>query len=133
MDPHFHWHDGAKSKMHRGAQGSSSEGSTSMSAEDRQVIAGETIAAISTAAGEGAIALIRISGSDAVAVADRVFRGKEKPSQFPSHVQRLGEIVDETDRLLDQAMLSVHRAPNSYTGEDLIEISCHGGMLVSAR
>jgi tRNA modification GTPase len=104
-----------------------------MSAEDRQVIAGETIAAISTAAGEGAIALIRISGSDAVAVADRVFRGKEKPSQFPSHVQRLGEIVDETDRLLDQAMLSVHRAPNSYTGEDLIEISCHGGMLVSAR
>jgi tRNA modification GTPase len=104
-----------------------------MSAEDRQVIAGETIAAISTAAGEGAIALIRISGENAVAVADHVFRGKEKPSQFPSHVQRLGEIVDETDRLLDQAMLSVHRAPNSYTGEDLTEISCHGGMLVSAR
>ena len=104
-----------------------------MSAEDRQVIAGETIAAISTAAGEGAIALIRISGAEAIVVADRIFRGKEKPSQIPSHMQQLGEIVDDTNRLLDQVMVSVHRAPNSYTGEDLIEISCHGGMLVSAR
>ncbi|MEY2480282.1 MAG: tRNA modification GTPase [Verrucomicrobiota bacterium] len=104
-----------------------------MSAEDRQVIPGETIAAISTAAGEAAIALLRISGVDAIAVVDRVFRGKEKPSQFRSHTQHLGEIVDETERAIDQAMLAVHRAPNSYTGEDLVEISCHGGMLVSAR
>jgi tRNA modification GTPase len=91
-----------------------------------------TIAAISTPAGEGAISLIRLSGPEAIAVADRIFRGQEKPSQFPSHLQRFGEIVDG-DRLVDQVMLSVHRAPASYTGEDLVEISCHGGVLVSAR
>jgi tRNA modification GTPase len=94
--------------------------------------ANDSIAAISTAAGEGAIALVRISGHDAIEIADRIFRGKDKPSEFPSHMQRLGEIVDD-DRLIDQVMLSVHRAPASYTGEDLVEISCHGGILVSAR
>lgn len=98
-----------------------------MSASD-----GGTIAAISTAAGEGAIALIRITGEDAVGVADRVFRGKQRPSQFESRVQHFGEIVD-SERVVDQVMITVHRAPSSYTGEDVVEISCHGGMLVSAR
>jgi tRNA modification GTPase len=93
---------------------------------------GETIAAISTPVGEGAIALIRISGEGAIEVADRIYRGKEKPSEFPSHTQRLGEIV-ESERAIDQVMLAVHRAPASYTGEDLVEISCHGGILVTAR
>lgn len=93
---------------------------------------GETIAAISTPAGEGAIAIVRISGEEAIDVADRIFRGNEKPSAFPSHVQRLGEIV-EADQSIDQVFLSVHRAPASYTGEDLVEISCHGGILVTAR
>ncbi|MDQ3625812.1 MAG: tRNA uridine-5-carboxymethylaminomethyl(34) synthesis GTPase MnmE, partial [Verrucomicrobiota bacterium] len=92
----------------------------------------ETIAAISTPAGEGAIALVRLSGADAIAVADRVFHGKQKPSVFGSHEQHLGEIRDG-DRIIDQAVLSVHRAPHSYTGEDLVEISCHGGVLVTAR
>jgi len=96
------------------------------------VSAGDTIAAISTPAGEGAIALIRISGEGAIAVADLIFRGKEKPSEFPSHTQRLGEIV-EGERMIDQVLLAVHRAPASYTGEDLVEISCHGGILVTAR
>ncbi len=94
---------------------------------------GDTIAAISTPAGEGAIALVRISGVNAIEVADQVFRGKEKPSQFASHVQHFGEIVDDEGRLIDQVILSIHRAPASYTGEDLIEISCHGGTLVSAH
>ncbi|MBA2271316.1 MAG: tRNA uridine-5-carboxymethylaminomethyl(34) synthesis GTPase MnmE [Chthoniobacterales bacterium] len=92
----------------------------------------ETIAAISTPPGEGAIALVRLSGADAIAVADRVFHGKQKPSVFGSHEQHLGEIRDG-DRIIDQAVLSVHRAPHSYTGEDLVEISCHGGVLVTAR
>ena len=92
----------------------------------------DPIAAISTSVGEGAIALVRISGHDALEIADKIFRGKEKPSEFPSHVQRLGEIVDR-DQFVDQVMLSVHRAPSSYTGEDLIEITCHGGALISAR
>ena len=93
---------------------------------------GETIAAISTPLGEGAIAVVRVSGEEAIDVADRIFRGSEKPSDFPPHTQRLGEIVDG-DRVIDQAMLSIHRAPASYTGEDLVEISCHGGILVSAQ
>src|SRR5438128_8994758 len=99
----------------------------------RQLIAGDTIAAISTPAGEGAIALVRISGADSIAVADKICRAKAKPSKFASHVQHFGEIVDETERLIDQVMMSIHRAPASYTGEDLVEISCHGGTLVTAK
>ena len=91
-----------------------------------------TIAAISTPAGEGAIAIIRISGSQAIAIADRVFRGKATPSDFQSHVQHLGELIDG-DRVVDQVVLSIHRAPHSYTGEDVVEISCHGGVVVSAQ
>jgi len=104
-----------------------------LTAGESPIIAGDTIAAISTPPGEGAIALVRVSGADAVAIADKIFRGKEKPSRFASHVQHFGEIFDAAGQLIDQVMLSIHRAPASYTGEDLIEISCHGGMLVSAR
>ena len=93
----------------------------------------DTIAAVSTAPGEGAIALVRVSGANAVGVADKIFHGKEMPSRFEPHVQHFGEIFGSERRLIDQVMLSVHRAPASYTGEDLIEISCHGGMLVSAK
>ncbi len=93
---------------------------------------GETIAAISTAVGEGAIAIIRISGSAAVEIAGKIFRGKSGPEDFPSHTQHLGQIVFNGTPI-DQAMIAVHRAPGSYTGEDLVEISCHGGMLGSAK
>jgi len=93
----------------------------------------DTIAAISTPPGEGAIAMVRVSGANAIEIADEIFRGKEEPSRFPSHVQHLGEIVGEEDQLIDQVVLSIHRAPGSYTGEDLVEISCHGGTLVSAK
>src|SRR5688572_14384104 len=115
--------------MHRSAEGSvvQSAGVTAPAESPA-----ETIAAISTPAGEGAIALIRLSGGDAIAVADRIFRGSETPSRFPSHTQRLGGIV-EGDQTIDQVLLSVHRAPATYTGEDLVEISCHGGILVTAR
>jgi len=119
--------------MHRSVEENFIETSTDLTAGKERVIAGETIAAISTPAGEGAIALIRLSGVDAIAVADKIFRGKEKPSRFASQVQHFGEILDGADRLIDQVMLSIHRAPASYTGEDLVEISCHGGALVSAK
>ena len=119
--------------MHRRAQGSSLEVSDRATTPQVNPRPGETIAAISTAPGEGAIALVRLSGENAIAVADRIFRGKQKPSSFVSHTQHVGEIVDEHDRLIDEVMISVHRAPASYTGEDLVEISCHGGMLVTAR
>jgi tRNA modification GTPase len=93
----------------------------------------DTIAAISTPPGEGAIALIRITGTNAIQTAGKIFRGKEHPSEFASHVQHVGEIFGAENQLIDQVVLSVHRAPASYTGEDLIEISCHGGTLVSAK
>jgi tRNA modification GTPase len=93
----------------------------------------DTITAISTPPGEGAIALVRISGANAIQIAARIFRGKEQPSRFASHVQHLGEIVGAENELIDQAVVSIHRAPASYTGEDLVEISCHGGALVSAK
>src|SRR5438270_7124304 len=99
---------------------------------NRSIVPGETIAAISTAAGEAAIALIRISGEKAIAVADKVFRGKQRPSDLQSQTQHLGEIV-ENGAAIDQVMLAVHRAPATYTGEDLVEISCHGGALVTAK
>src|SRR5437763_3498311 len=95
--------------------------------------ASDTIGAISTPPGEGAIALVRISGANAIQTGDTIFRGKEQPSKFTSHVQHLGEIFSAENQLIDQVVLSVHRAPASYTGEDLVEISCHGGTLVSAK
>src|SRR5450432_1160782 len=91
-----------------------------------------TIAAVSTPAGEGAIALVRLSGPSAVSVADQVFRGNERLSALASHFQQFGEIV-EGDRVIDQVLLVVHRAPASYTGDDVVEISCHGGILVTTR
>jgi len=99
----------------------------------RVMTVSDTIAAVSTPPGEGAIALVRVSGANAIEVADKIFHGKETPSQFEPRVQHLGEIFGSEGRLIDQVMLAVHRAPASYTGEDLIEISCHGGMLVSAK
>src|SRR5437762_9979624 len=93
----------------------------------------DTIAAISTPPGEGAIALVRVSGANAIEVADQIFHGKELPSEFEPRVQHLGEIFGPEDQLVDQVVLSIHHAPASYTGEDLIEISCHGGALDSAK
>ena len=118
--------------MHFGIEGSSDQRRTGLEEQRPVATAGDTIAAISTPPGEGAISLVRISGPDATRVADTIFRGKERPSEFVPHVQHFGEIHDENG-LVDQVMMSVHRAPASYTGEDLIEITCHGGVLVTAR
>ena len=118
--------------MHRGPEGSAEQSRDLRGDEDAAELSGATIAAISTPAGEGAIALIRISGPEAIGIADRVFRGKQKPSEFASHVQHLGHVV-EAERVIDQVVIAVHRAPHSYTGEDLVEISCHGGIVVTAN
>lgn len=119
--------------MHRGVEEGTLVKAAPDSARDPQSLAAETIAAISTPAGEGAIAVVRISGPGAVKIAEKIFRGKESPSRFDSHVQRLGAILSETNQRIDQVMLSIHRAPGSYTGEDIVEISCHGGTLVTAK
>lgn len=91
----------------------------------------DTIAAISTPLGVGGLAVIRVSGPQAFAVADRIFRSRHgRPSDFPSHTLHFGCIQCD-GAVLDQVMLAVLRRPHSYTGEDTVEISCHGGPLVA--
>ena len=119
--------------MHRSLEGSALVRSTSSTRDDSHLIATETIAAISTPPGEGAIALVRISGPAGVLIAEKIFRGKKRPSRFASHIQYFGDIVTESGGLIDEVMMSIHRAPASYTGEDIVEISCHGGTLVTAK
>ena len=92
----------------------------------------DTIAAISTPFGEGAIAVLRLSGPRAVQIADAVFRGKAKPSAAAARVQHFGAIHDG-ELKLDDVLLTVFRAPHSYTGEDVVEIAGHGGVLVARR
>jgi len=93
----------------------------------------ETIAAISTPIGEGGIAIVRVSGASALAVADAIFRCRQgKPSDFPSHTVHLGTVA-QNGSPLDQVLLVVMRRPHTYTGEDTVEINCHGGPLVARR
>lgn len=95
-----------------------------------------TIAAIATPPGYGAISVLRVSGPDSFAIADRIFQGKRKPSNCPTHTIHYGKIINPNDRisgLIDEVLLSVFRSPNSYTAEDMIEISCHGGSFVSEK
>ncbi|MDL2057321.1 tRNA uridine-5-carboxymethylaminomethyl(34) synthesis GTPase MnmE [Limosilactobacillus reuteri] len=93
----------------------------------------DTIAAISTPVGEGGISIIRISGDDAVKVAQRIYKGKNL-AKVTTHTINYGHIVDpDTDQEVDEVMVSVMRAPHTYTREDVIEINCHGGLLATNR
>ena len=96
----------------------------------------DTIVAIATATGVGSIGIIRLSGKDAVVIADQMFitKDKKKPSAFKSFGARYGWVVKTAPKneIVDEALLMVMRAPKSYTKEDVVEISCHGG-IVSLR
>ncbi len=92
----------------------------------------DTIAAISTAVGEGAIAVLRVSGPEAINFVSRIFRGSVSPAKMESRRSYFGEIYDVTS-VIDQVLLTIFRRPHSYTGEDLVEISCHGGILVTRK
>jgi tRNA modification GTPase len=96
-------------------------------------VQGETIAAIATPPGEGALAVIRISGEKALAVADAVFCAAKAPSATEERRVVFGKIVDASGAVLDEVLLTVFRNPRSYTGEDLVEISGHGGPVVASR
>ena len=93
-----------------------------------------TVAAISTPNAPGGIAVIRISGEDAIAVAEKIFApyGNKKVSEMQGYTCAYGYAHDEGQRL-DDCILTVFRAPHSYTGEDTAEISCHGGLYVTRR
>lgn len=88
-----------------------------------------TICAISTAPGIGAIAVIRISGEEAISITDKLFRGKKSLSSAKTATCHYGEIVDE-GTVLDEVLCTIFRAPHSFTGEDTVEISCHGSQQI---
>ena len=92
-----------------------------------------TIAAVSTPRGKGGIATIRISGTDAVVVADKMFRAKsgKKLSEYSARTSVFGSIVDSDGEICDEGVAVVFRAPASFTGEDTVEITCHGGIIVT--
>lgn len=95
----------------------------------------DTIAAISTAPGEGAIGIVRISGDDAIRIADEVYRLKDKRlKEQASHTIHYGHIVDpKNDEVIDEVMVTVLCAPKTFTREDIVEINCHGGIVAINR
>jgi len=90
----------------------------------------DTIAAISTAVGEGGIAIIRISGPDAVNSADRIFKSAKRLADTDSHTVNYGHIVDQiSGESLDEVLVTLMRGPKSFTAEDVVEINTHGGVI----
>ncbi|RME92394.1 MAG: tRNA uridine-5-carboxymethylaminomethyl(34) synthesis GTPase MnmE [Bacteroidetes bacterium] len=85
----------------------------------------DTIVALATPQGVGAIGVIRLSGKDAIKIVDRVFKGKKLAEQ-DSHTVHFGTIRDREDRIIDEVLVTLFVAPRSYTGENVVEVSCHG-------
>jgi tRNA modification GTPase len=93
----------------------------------------DTISAIITPIGTGGIAVIRTSGPGSIAIADGIFRGNAKLSGVPSHTVHFGRIDDPAGNEVDEVLVTVFRAPHSYTAEDVVEISCHGSPYIARR
>lgn len=92
---------------------------------------GETIAAVATPPGEGGIAVIRISGNQALEIAEKVYSGPIV--SYQSHKVHFGRIINPKGEIVDEVLIVVMKAPRSYTGEDTVEIHCHGGSLITRR
>ncbi|HHC9993961.1 TPA: tRNA uridine-5-carboxymethylaminomethyl(34) synthesis GTPase MnmE [Staphylococcus aureus] len=94
----------------------------------------DTITSISTPMGEGAIGIVRLSGPQAVEISDKLYKGKHLLNDVPSHTINYGHIIDpESKEVIEEVMVSVLRAPKTFTREDIIEINCHGGILTINR
>lgn len=91
----------------------------------------DTIAAISTALGVGGISIIRLSGSDAIPIASKCFTGKNL-NTVPTHTIHYGYIKDK-DEIIDEVLVTVMKAPKTYTTEDIVEINCHGGLIPTRK
>ncbi len=90
----------------------------------------DTIVAVSTPPGMGAISIIRITGNDSFKIAEKMFSGKSKLSSAQTHTIHFGKIVDpDKNEIIDTVLISVFRSPKSYTGYDIVEINCHGGYI----
>lgn len=92
----------------------------------------KTICAISTPYGSGGIAVIRVSGTEAIAIVDKLFCGRKALKETAGYTMQYGEIaqIDNRKEILDQVLVSVFHAPHSFTGEDVVEIACHGSMYI---
>ena len=95
----------------------------------------DTIAAIATPPGEGGVAIVRVSGVDAERIAKRIFiRSGNKNGTLKSHMLYHGSVRDpQTERVADEVLLTIMRQPRSYTGEDVVEVHCHGGAFLSRQ
>ena len=91
----------------------------------------DTIAAISTALGVGAISIVRLSGNDAIEIVNNCFKGKDL-TKVASHTINYGHIVDKNE-IIDEVLVSVMKSPKTYTTEDVVEINCHGGVISTKR
>jgi tRNA modification GTPase len=93
---------------------------------------GDTIVAVATAPGAGAVAIVRMSGAEAVRIGGRVFHGRMPLEEAAGYTVHHGHILGEGGDVVDEVLVTVFRSPRSFTGEDMVEVSCHGGMLVTA-
>ena len=90
----------------------------------------DTIAAIATPMGEGGIGIIRVSGPDAIVIVDKIYKGKIKLSTVDSHTIHYGHLIEpSTGTIQEEVMVSVMKAPRTFTKEDVVEINCHGGIV----
>ena len=96
------------------------------------LISGDTICAVSTPPGRGGIAVIRVSGPQALDIVQRRWQGKAL-ADMASHTAHLGHVVDASGDVLDQAVLTIFQAPNSFTGEDVVELACHGSIWIQQQ
>lgn len=96
----------------------------------------DTIAAIATAVSDSGIGIIRVSGDDAIVIADKIYRNSKNEkvlTKYDSHTIHYGFIVEDNGTIVDEVMVSVMKAPRSYTAEDTVEINCHGGVLMMRK
>lgn len=94
----------------------------------------DTITSISTPMGEGAIAIVRLSGPDALNIADRIYKGKKQLNEVASHTINYGHIIDpDSEEVVEEVMVAVMKAPKTFTREDIVEINCHGGLVTVNR
>ena len=91
----------------------------------------DTIAAIATSLGVGAISIVKISGPEAIYKVNKIFKGKDL-TKVESHTINYGHIIYKKE-VIDEVLVSVMKAPKTYTGEDVVEISCHGGKYVTKQ
>ena len=92
----------------------------------------DTICAVSTPAGSGGIAVVRVSGPQAIAIVGSLWRGADL-STAASHTAHLGYVLDNGGNAIDQVVATIFRAPHSYTGDDVVELSCHGSTWIQRQ